>query len=78
MTKKELATALHDKGYNCCQAVVCAFKDELGIDEEILFKAGEGFGLGMGCMKGTCGAISGAVMVAGFKNKRGILRCPLI
>ena len=68
MTKKELAIALHDKGYNCCQAVVCAFKDELGIDEETLFKAGEGFGLGMGCMKGTCGAISGAVMVAGFKN----------
>ncbi len=68
MTKKELAIALHDKGYNCCQAVVCAFKDELGVDEETLFKAGEGFGLGMGCMKSTCGAISGAVMAAGFKN----------
>lgn len=68
MTKKELAIALHDKGYNCCQAVVCAFKDELGMDEEILFKAAEGFGLGMGCMNGTCGAVSGAVMAAGFKN----------
>lgn len=68
MTKKELAIALHDKGYNCAQAVVCAFKKELGMDEEILFKAAEGFGLGMGCMKGTCGAISGAVMAAGFKN----------
>lgn len=68
MTKKELAIALHDKGYNCAQAVVCAFKEELGMDEEILFKAAEGFGLGMGCMKGTCGAISGAVMAAGFKN----------
>ena len=34
MTKKELAIALHDKGYNCAQAVVCAFSDELGIDEE--------------------------------------------
>lgn len=68
MTKKELAIALHDKGYNCAQAVVCAFKDELGIDEEILFKAAEGFGLGMGCMNGTCGAVSGAVMAAGFHN----------
>lgn len=68
MTKKELAIALHDKGYNCAQAVVCAFKDELGIDEEILFKATEGFGLGMGCMNGTCGAVSGAVMAAGFHN----------
>ena len=68
MTKKELAIALHDKGYNCCQAVVCAFKDELGIDEETLFKAGEGFGFGMGSSHGTCGAVSGAVMAAGFKN----------
>lgn len=68
MTKKELAIALHDKGYNCAQAVVCAFKDELGLDEEILFKAAEGFGLGMGCMNGTCGAVSGAVMAAGFQN----------
>ena len=68
MTKKELAIALHDKGYNCAQAVICAFKDELGMDEEILFKATEGFGLGMGCMNGTCGAVSGAVMAAGFKN----------
>lgn len=68
MTKKELAIAYHDKGYNCAQAVVCAFSEELGVPEEILFKAAEGFGLGMGCMKGTCGAISGAVMAAGFKN----------
>lgn len=68
MTKKELAIAYHDKGYNCAQAVVCAFSEELGVPEEVLFKAAEGFGLGMGCMKGTCGAVSGAVMAAGFKN----------
>ena len=68
MDKKELAIALHDKGYNCCQSVVCAFKDELGVDEETLFKAGEGFGFGMGNSNGTCGAVSGAVMAAGFKN----------
>ena len=68
MTKKELAIAYHDKGYNCAQAVICAFSEELGVSEEILFKAAEGFGLGMGCMNGTCGAVSGAVMAAGFKN----------
>lgn len=68
MNKKELAIANHDKGYNCCQAVACAFANELGVPESTLFKAGEGFGLGMGCMECTCGAVSGAVMVAGFKN----------
>lgn len=68
MTKKEIAIANHDKGYNCCQAVACAFYEEVGVDEETMFKAGEGFGLGMGGMACTCGAVSGAVMVAGFKN----------
>ena len=71
MDKKELAIALHDKKYNCAQAVACAFAEEAGIDKEVLFKACEGFGLGMGGMQGTCGAISGAVMLAGFKNSDG-------
>ena len=71
MTKKELAINLHDKKYNCAQAVACAFADEVGVDMQTLFKACEGFGLGMGCMNGTCGAISGAVMLAGFKNSDG-------
>ena len=71
MDKKELAIALHDKKYNCAQAVACAFAEEAGIDKEVLFKACEGFGLGMGGMQGTCGAISGAVILAGFKNSDG-------
>ena len=71
MTKKEKAIELHDKKYNCCQAVVCSFADELGVDEQTLFKAAEGFGLGMGCMECACGALTGAVMAAGFKNSDG-------
>ncbi len=76
MNKKELAISLHDKKYNCCQAVACTFADEIGVDKETLFKAGEAFGLGMGCMGGTCGAIAGAVMLAGFKNSDGNLDSP--
>lgn len=68
MTKKELAIHYHDKGYNCAQSVVCAFADELGMDEVTLFKASEGFGAGMGGMQCTCGALSGAIMALGFKN----------
>ena len=41
MTKKELAIAYHDKGYNCAQAVVCAFSEELGVSHEVLFKAAD-------------------------------------
>ena len=76
MTKKELAIQLHDKKYNCAQAVACAFANEIGVDMQTLFQACEGFGLGMGGMNGTCGAISGAVMLAGFKNSDGNIDNP--
>ena len=76
MTKKELANSLHDQKFNCAQSVACAFAEEVGVDKETLFRACEGFGLGMGGMDGTCGAISGAVMLAGFKNSDGQLDAP--
>jgi C_GCAxxG_C_C family probable redox protein len=66
----------HNKNYNCCQAVACAYCDLLGVDEETIFKAGEAFGLGMGGMDGTCGAISGAVLLAGLKNSTANLDQP--
>lgn len=76
MTKKELAIAKHDMKFNCAQAVACAFAEEVGVDEQVLFTAGEGFGLGMGGMDGTCGALSGAIMLAGFKNSDGNIENP--
>lgn len=76
MTKKELAISLHNQKYNCAQAVACAFADEVGVDRKTLFQACEGLGLGMGGMNGTCGAISGAVMLAGFKNSDGNIDNP--
>ena len=76
MTKKELAIALHDKKYNCVQSVACAFAEDLNIDPQILFKLLEGFGLGMGCTQGTCGAISGAIVLLGLKNSDGNLESP--
>ena len=68
MNREEKAIYLHDKKFNCCQAVACAFADRLGIDEKTLFAIGEGFGFGMGAAEGTCGALSGAIMLAGLKN----------
>lgn len=76
MTKKELAIALHDKKYNCAQAVACAFAEEVDMDTETIFRMMEGFGLGMGGTQGTCGAISGAVALAGLKNSDGNLDDP--
>ena len=49
-------------GYNCAQAVACAFAEEAGADEAMIFRMAEGFGSGMGTMQGVCGALVGAVM----------------
>lgn len=76
MTKKELAIAKRNGKYNCAQAVACSFSKEIGVDETVLFKACEGFGSGMGCMECTCGALSGAILLAGFKNSDGHLENP--
>ena len=43
----EKALENHGKGYNCCQAVACAYADLVGVDENLIFAAGEGFGAGM-------------------------------
>lgn len=51
---------------NCCQAVVRAFADTVSLDEATLMNIASGFGAGMGTMEGTCGALVGAIMVAGM------------
>ena len=56
----------HDKGFNCAQAVACTYCDLLGYKEEDVFRMTEGFGAGMGGMQATCGALSGAVLLAGL------------
>lgn len=61
------ADELHKKGFNCAQAVACTYCDLVGVSEVEAFRAMEGFGLGMGGMQGTCGALSGAVYLAGLK-----------
>ena len=50
---------------NCTQSVLKAFEDKLEVDPEKLEKIAAGFAAGMGCMESTCGALIGAVMIAG-------------
>lgn len=68
MTKEEYvekAIMYKHSGYNCCQSVVKAFSDIIGMDEDAVNSLAAGFGVGMGCMEGTCGSLVGAVMTAG-------------
>ena len=72
-SRVEEAAGRHAKGYNCSQAVVCTYCDLLGVEEKTAFRMSEGFGAGMGDMERTCGALSGAVMLAGLKRSDGDL-----
>ena len=69
--RAEKAVAYKHKDCNCAQAVLLAFADELERPEEGLRALGSGFGMGMGCMEATCGALCGASMVMGLCNKSG-------
>ena len=75
-TRVEETIARHDKGYNCAQAVACTYCDLVGVDEETMFRMTEALGLGMGGMQGTCGAVSGACVLAGMKRSTGNLEAP--
>ena len=70
MDRAENAAALKS-GHNCCQAVLLAYEDILPLDREALLALGSTFGSGMGGMKGTCGALTGAEMVLGMLGYKG-------
>ncbi|WP_170138003.1 C-GCAxxG-C-C family protein [Anaerobacterium chartisolvens] len=61
------AIDLFKKGYNCSQAVLAAFCDELDIDFDTALRISAPFGGGMGRMREVCGAVSGMFMAAGMK-----------
>ena len=66
MNRVERAAEYHKKGYNCAQAIVCAFCDKVGLDEETAFKVSEGLGLGVSDTYGTCGAVTGMALIMGI------------
>ena len=66
------AEELFRQGYNCAQAVVFAFSDQMGGDSDSALRIASGFGGGIGHRQETCGAVTGAVMVLGFLHGRAL------
>ncbi len=64
--KSEKAVELFEQGYNCSQAVFCAFADDFGFDKETALRISSGFGGGFGRMREVCGAFSGITMLLGL------------
>jgi len=66
MNRSEQATELFFSGYNCAQAVLLSFAEDLKFSKELAQKLAAGFGAGMGRQQETCGAVTGAIMVLGL------------
>ena len=66
MDHDKQAQALFLQGYNCAQAVFCAFRDKTGLSLEEAARLSSSFGAGMGRLREVCGAVSGALLVLGM------------
>lgn len=60
------ARQLFLEGYNCAQAVACAFTDVTGLDVETSARMACSFGGGLGRLREVCGTVSGAAFVLGM------------
>lgn len=69
--KSEKAKELFKSGYNCSQAVLGVFCEELGLDFQTAMKIASSFGGGMGRMREVCGTVSGMFMAAGLAFASG-------
>ena len=65
MTHGEKAEALFYEGYNCAQAVFCAYADDLKLERTVAARLVSPLGGGMGRLREVCGTVSGALMVIG-------------
>lgn len=66
MKKSEMAVKLFCDGYNCAQAVLGAFAEDVGLTVSQAFKMSAPFGGGVGRQREICGAVSGMLMAYGL------------
>ena len=62
----ERARELFMEGYNCAQAVACAFCDVTGMEIDDAARMASSFGGGLGRLREVCGTVSGAALILGI------------
>ena len=72
MDHAEKARALFLEGYNCAQAVFCAFDDLTGLDRETSARLASSFGGGMGRMREVCGALLVLGQLCGYSDPKDL------
>lgn len=55
--------------YNCAQSVFAALADKIGFNKEDALAIAAPFGGGIARSRKTCGALTGALMAIGYKNR---------
>ncbi len=73
MSRVEEAVSCFSDGFSCSQSILSTYSTEFGLDREKALKISTGFGGGMGRLGGTCGAVTGAIMVIGLKYGRNTI-----
>lgn len=77
MTRTDSAAELLISGrVNCAQAVLTSFCEELGLNRDIALKITKCFGGGIAGSGNTCGAVTGAYMVIGLKQRETLSETP--
>ena len=56
--------------YNCCESVLLALKDRLGVGSDVIPKIGTGIGAGVSLNGLLCGSVSSVAIVIGMKYGR--------
>ncbi len=67
MDKSQRAAGYMKIGYNCSQAIVKTYAEDVGLNEEEIVKMASVLGGGIGMTGHVCGAVSGAALVLGAK-----------
>ncbi len=70
MSGEEKAVEIFKEEFNCAQAVLAAFSNKYGMNENDAKKIACGFGAGCARQSMTCGAVSGAYMAISLKYGR--------
>ena len=66
MTRAERARENFKSGLNCAQSVLLAFSEDTGLDEATAKSVSRPLGAGLGRLRQTCGAVSGAALASGL------------
>lgn len=78
MTHEEKALQAFSDGANCAQAILLAFRDDLGMDEKTAARLASSFGGGIGRLREVCGAVSGMMMVYGLLKGYDDIKDPTV